>query len=493
MDNPDFRLNLYSAAQIRQLEQWLIEQQGIPGETLMERAGACLFESALALLPSSGRVAVLCGPGNNGGDGYVAARLLREAGHQVEVLALTDPARLKGEARSAQQAWQNAGGMTKAFDGAIAEADLLIDALLGIGLERPLAGQFLQAVQAIDAHPAPVLAVDIPSGLTSEQGRALGAAVHADVTVTFIGLKAGLFSGDGPDHRGEIRFCDLGTPASLYRRIDPLARLMNEKALIDWLPPRPQDCHKGDFGHVLVIGGDTGLSGAAQLAGQAAIRSGAGLVSLATRAAHAPLIASACPVLMAHGAESGQALAALIEQATVLAIGPGLGRQDWGQRCWQQALNSGKPMVVDADALNLLADTPQQRGDWVLTPHPGEAARLLDTTAAAIQNDRFAAVNALQRRYGGVITLKGAASLVADGEGIQLCPWGNPGMASAGMGDTLTGVIAAMLAQGLSPASAAVAGVAIHARAGDLAAASRPRGMTALDLIEQLRPSVNPV
>ena len=253
------------------------------------------------------------------------------------------------------------------------------------------------------------------------------------------------------------------------------------------LPRKPTDS-KGQFGHVLVVGGESGMSGAVRLAGEAAARSGAGLVSVATRTEHAAIISAAVPELMCHGVEGSQSLMPLLHRASVVAIGPGLGQSEWAQTLFGVLLQSHLPMVVDADALNLLAAEPITKDNWILTPHPGEAARLLEQTVDEVQSDRVAAALELQKKYGGVVVLKGAGTVVANSDGIMgICKEGNPGMATGGMGDVLTGVIAGLLAQGVSPDQAARLGVCLHARAGDLAAQEGQRGLLASDLLPVLR------
>ena len=272
----------------------------------------------------------------------------------------------------------------------------------------------------------------------------------------------------------------------------PSTVLLTDCMLHAWLPPRSRASHKGDYGHVLVVGGDHGMAGAVRLAGEAAARTGSGLVSIATCLVHAAAIAAARPELMCHGVECARDLRPLLQRASVVAIGPGLGQSAWARDMLAAVLQTHLPLVVDADALNLLAQEPTRRDDWILTPHPGEAARLLGITTEQIQADRLHAVQTLQQRYGGVCVLKGAGSLVCAPESIALCEVGNPGMASGGMGDVLTGIIAALLAQGLSLVDAACAGVYIHAKAGDRAAQDGERGLLASDLMPYLRPLVNP-
>jgi hydroxyethylthiazole kinase-like uncharacterized protein yjeF len=337
-----------------------------------------------------------------------------------------------------------------------------------------------------------VLAIDIPSGLHADTGAVLGAAVKANRTVTFIGRKQGLYTGQAAEFTGEITFADLGVPASTCGRVTPSARLLTAPPLGVLATPRPRCAHKGANGHVLVLGGDHGMNGALRLAGEAALRTGAGLVSLATRAEHAAAIAAVCPELMSHGIGSARDLSPLLARATVVAVGPGLGRSRWAQELFAAVLESSLPLVVDADALNLLSREPLRRDAWVLTPHPGEAGRLLNQDTAVVQENRYAAVRALAETYGGVAVLKGAGTLVTHaGAPVSVCAAGNPGMAAGGMGDVLSGVIAALIAQGLESPQAAMAGVCLHACAGDRAAGKGERGMTARDVIGELRAVMN--
>lgn len=487
---------LYRAAQVRELDRLAIEAHGIPTQTLMERAGAAAFRLLRAHWPRAQRIGVVCGTGNNGGDGYVLARLAHEAGLSVAVYAVGETERMRGAAREAASALRAAGVEAVTYaGGALSGHEVVVDALLGTGLDREIEGVARAAIEAIGASGAEVLALDMPSGLDADTGRVRGAAVRANLTVSFIGLKQGAFTADGPDCCGRIHYSRLGVPAQIFSQVEPAATRFSYQALAPRLRPRGRGAHKGRYGHVLIIGGDHGMNGAALLAGQAALRTGAGLVSIATRAGHAALLALARPELMCHGVEDAGALQPLIERATVIAVGPGLGRSRWALELFGRALDRPGPLVVDADALNLLAQAPVRRDDWILTPHPGEAARLLGITTAEVQEDRFEAVAALQRRYGGAVVLKGAGSLVCDPMGaIALCHGGNPGMASAGMGDLLTGVVAALLAQGMDLAEAARFGPAVHAAAGDQAAAegAGERGLLAGDLLAPLHRLMNP-
>ncbi len=485
---------LYSAAQSRQFDSRAIAA-GISGGTLMARAGAAAYSALHARWPQARRIAVLCGVGNNAGDGFVVARLARAAGCDVSVLQVGDASVMHGDALQALNDYRAAGGVTQGFVAAdLAAADVLVDALFGTGLTRDISGAWRTAIEAVNAAARPVLALDLPSGLHADSGAVLGVAVRAAVTVSFIARKQGLYTGAGPAYAGRISFDDLGIPAQIYSDMTPGACLLANDALTDWLPPRARDAHKGRFGHVLVIGGEQGMSGAIQHAAEAAARVGAGLVSIATRAVHAALLSAARPELMSHGVESAAQLSPLLARANVIAIGPGLGQGAWARALLGRALDTQLPLVVDADALNLLAREPLRRDNWILTPHPGEAARLLQCATADIVADRYQAVRELAARYGGVAVLKGAGTLIVrQGDTVRVCAAGNPGMASGGMGDVLTGVIAGLLAQGLPLFAAAQAGVLVHALAGDAAACDGERGLLASDLLPCLRRIVNPV
>ncbi len=484
--------SLYRAEQVRELDRIAIDEFGIPGLTLMQRAGAAAFEALRRHWPRARHIGVLCGTGNNGGDGFVLASLAQAAGLRVSVWQVGDADRTGGDALSVRQKMEATGLHAEAFAREdLSVCEVLVDGLLGTGLSGEVSGTWREAIEGMNrAHDAGcgVLALDIPSGLHADTGAVLDAAVLADVCVTFIGLKLGLFTGQGPDYCGEVLFDDLDVPSQTYTRFSPAATRLPPPAAGAYLPLRRACAHKGDFGHVLVVGGDHGMSGAVRLAGEAALRCGAGLVSLATRPEHAVAISAARPELMCHGIADVVSLKPLLRRATVLAIGPGLGQGAWGRQLLGAALVSRLPLVVDADALNLLAAEPMRRTRWVLTPHPGEAARLLGRTIAEVQADRFAAIRALQQKYGAVVVLKGAGTLIVDSAGdVSLCDAGNPGMASGGMGDVLTGVIAALLAQGLNGDEAARLGVSLHAAAADQAATSGQRGLLASDLFPCLR------
>ncbi len=480
---------LYTAQQTRALDRCAIQDHGIPGITLMARAAAAAWDILLQHWPQPERLQVLCGTGNNGGDGYLLADIAHKRGLPVSVLQLGDPAKIAGDALLARrQALANGVEVLAFAEGELLPYGVIVDAMLGTGLGGDVRGEYAQAIAALNASGVPVLAVDIPSGLCADTGRVLGAVVNARATVTFIGRKRGLYTLDAMDCTGALHYHDLGVPPEVYRQVDADARLADLDLLLRELPPRPAKAHKGMYGTLLVIGGDQGMAGAAALAGEAALRCGAGLVRVATRPEHvAPLVART-PELMPRGVDSGADLQPLLEAADVLVAGPGLGQSSWSAYLLQAAVASGKPLVLDADGLNLLAaQQVRPRPGIIYTPHPGEAARLLGSDNASVQADRFAAVRTLQQQLGGVVVLKGNGSLVADGETLLLSEYGNPGMASGGMGDVLSGVIGALLAQRMAPFAAAALGVCLHGAAADLAAQDGQRGLLASDLAAHMR------
>ncbi|MEE8340143.1 MAG: NAD(P)H-hydrate dehydratase [Xanthomonadales bacterium] len=493
---------LYTAGQVQRLDKCAIEDHGIPGIDLMELAGGCVYEQATLKFPESRHWLVFCGGGNNGGDGYIVARLAREAGLNVVVCALKSMDSLSGDAATAASRWRQAGGETRAWPVRDIEAyDLLVDALLGTGLDRAPAGHYGDAIELINLAPAGVVAVDIPSGLNADTGQVLGTAAVADLTVTFIGRKRGLYTADGPDYAGSIKFSDLQTPDSVRDSIPDSGILIRENKIDENLPPRRRNCHKGSFGWVLGVGSNVGMSGALRLCGEAALRSGAGKVTLATHPSHAALINLACPELMVLGVERQEQLQDLLRQVDVVVTGTGLGQDSWSEELFRVCLKTATPVVLDADGLNILAglfaqmdDRDVPLGNWILTPHPAEAGRLLGIPAREVQHDRVTRAQQLAQRYSAVVVLKGCGTVIANPDGrYAICPLGNPGMASAGSGDVLAGVIAALLAQGLNLWEAAATGVVAHARAGDIAAGLLgERGMLASDITQQLPTVLNP-
>lgn len=496
MHGPSERLpsTVYSASQVRELDRRAIEQHGIPGYELMCRAGAAAFSVLQASWPNARRVLVYCGAGNNAGDGYVVARLARAAGLDTEVEAVVPPEQLKGDALRAAVDCRAAGVPIRPFVAAAdsgASFDVLVDALLGTGAARTLDGDFAAAVAAIGSARKPTLALDLPSGLHADTGLPLGAAVRADVTVTFVGLKQGLFLGKASDHVGRLEFAGLGIPEDAAAGMTPALERLTGADLDRALPRRARSAHKGTSGTLLIVAGGPGMPGAARLAAEAALRTGAGLVHVATHAASLPAVLAGRAEVIGHAVDVPADLDTLLETADGAVLGPGLGKSDWARALWRRVLNSDLPLIVDADGLNLLAEHPEARGRWVLTPHPAEAARLLETSTADVQRDRRGAVLELARRFNAVAVLKGACSLVADAGAVAVCDRGNPGMATAGMGDVLSGVLGALCVQTRDLAATARAGVLLHALAGDAAAAAGERGTIASDLMLHLRQWAN--
>jgi len=495
---------IYSAAQVRALDAYEIGKRQVPSYTLMTRAAEGALKILRARWPQARRIALVCGAGNNGGDGYVLARLAKSAGLEALVLAATPPGKLQGDALRAQSEWLAAGGAVHPFAAggqsseSMAGSDLIVDALLGLGLAGPPRPESLAVIRAINAARRPVLALDLPSGLDADTGAVHETAVRADVTVCFVALKCGLFLGSGPEYAGLVLLEDLGVVAPLLPEFTPLLRRIDESGLAHHLPPRQRDSHKGNHGRVLIIGGGSGMPGALRLAGEAALRVGAGLVTVAGSPANLVAVTATRPELIYLPVSSDSGLDEAIRGADVVAIGPGLGRDDWSQRLWATVVRAeGIPVVVDADALNLLALSPVKLPeDWILTPHPGEAGRLLGSDAREVQADRLGAARELHARFGAIVVLKGAGTLVASSVAgtaeLAICERGNPGMATAGMGDVLTGVVAALRAQIDDSTHAARLGVLVHALAGDSAAQGGQRGLIAGDVLAELRTWVNP-
>lgn len=460
---------LYTAAQVRELDRRAIEDHGSGAYALMRRAGAAAFRLLRLRWPGARRLSVLCGGGNNGGDGIVVAHLARAAGLDVELALARPPAELGG---AAAEAWADRAADDDAWTALEAAdpaaADVVVDALLGTGLDRPVAGGIGDAIARVNAAGRPVLALDIPSGLAADSGAILGDAVRAAATITFIGAKRGLHTGAAPDCTGPVFLDDLGVPAAIYADIGARVRCLDAAWVAARLPRRRPTAHKGHAGRLLVIGGDHGLAGAVRLAGEAALRVGAGLVTVATRAEHVPGLVAARPELMARAlADPAAELPPLAAAVDAVALGPGLGRGEWGRAALAALLDCACPLVLDADALNALADAPRRLpAGAVITPHPGEAARLLDTTTIGVQADRFGALDALRERYGAVTVLKGAGTLVAPVDGdAMLSALAEPAMAAGGMGDVLTGTIGGLVAQGMPPDTAAACGVWLHGAA----------------------------
>ena len=495
--------SLFTADGVQALDRFLIEDQGVDGYTLMQKAARAAFRQLLRHWPAPSSMLVLCGAGKNGGDGYLVAANGQRQGLAVECIAVSDPEKLSGDARRAWQDATGAGVHIRRWERLTGDEQaelfthkpVVVDAMLGTGARGALRSPFDQIARQLETSGAPVLAVDVPSGLDASLGVAEGEAVRADATVTFIGQKVGLLTGQGPHYSGRVVYDTLGAEAWLDSLpAAPVAAVTGWHQCQTYLPRLSPASYKGNFGHLLVVAGDRGYGGAGLLAAEAAARSGAGLVTLATRSEHVTAALSRCPSLMVRGVVHGNELAPLLDKADVVVCGPGLGQSAWGQQMLQQVLASGKPRLLDADALNLLASRPavpfvQQ----VLTPHPGEAARLLECSVADIEADRLAAVVSLSERFGGIALLKGAGTLISvPGKIPALVPGANPGMATGGMGDVLSGIVGAFMAQTVRASAIGIPegvllGAALHLEAAALASQRKGyRGLLPTDVIEAL-------
>lgn len=491
---------LFTAQQVRDFDAQAITA-GTPGIVLMRRAARAVFTALLEHWPKASQVCVFCGSGNNAGDGYLVAQLAAERGLGVQVFELADSDRLQGDAAIARQSLVDSGTAPSAWQDADQpiKADIIVDALLGTGLKGELRPAYHAAITAINASGLPVIAVDIPSGIISDTGAKAGElAVVADVTVSFIGLKRGLLTGSAVDHVGRLSFANLDVDtADLHRSSrDAVWQLGQLASWFTHFPRRANSAYKNKSGHLLIIGGDYGMAGAPLLSAMAALRCGTGLVSVATRPEHISAVVSRAPDVMAVGIEKTAELEKLLARASAVVVGPGLGTGPWAQQLLQQLRELDMPVLIDADALNLISERDYflPTGPRVLTPHSGEAARLLgaDWDNNAVNNDRFACIETLRNRYGGSFVLKGAGSLVASEQSHMLCPYGNPAMATAGMGDILSGVIGALLAQGLAPNMAAELGVLLHAAAADQRVHLRgEHGLLASDMPQALQTLIN--
>jgi hydroxyethylthiazole kinase-like uncharacterized protein yjeF len=485
---------IYTVAEIRTLESRAFAAQ--PEPPLMARAGRAAAEHAQTLLAQGGkRVLVVAGPGNNGGDALEVAAHLKRGFHRVSVVFVGDPAKLSGDATAALQKWRAVDGQLLVDVPHRERFDLAIDGLFGIGLARPLEGRIAALIDTLNALTCPVLAIDIPSGLDADTGAVRGCAVRATHTITFIALKPGLLTLDGPDHCGDITVDAIGLDVE---QLLPAQGRTLDRAILDRLPrARPRNFHKGQAGSLAIIGGASGMVGAALLAGRAALKTGAGKVFVGMLDEQAPAVDWLQPELMLRPPEG------LLNDGGMdaFAIGPGLGQDANAQRLLALALRSDKPLVVDADGLNLIAAysvlqnaATARKASTVLTPHPAEAARLLGTDTSAVLADRVQCALELARKFTAHVVLKGNGSVVASPDGHWwINTSGNPGMASGGMGDTLTGIAGSLLAQRVPARDALLAAVWLHGAAADalLARGAGPLGLAAGDLIEPAREILN--
>lgn len=501
-------MRVVTAAQIAELDRRAVEEYGIPVARLMDAAGRRTAQAAGMLLQERGgrRVLVLAGKGNNGGDGLVAARYLRTSGSEVVAVLAAPDKEFSGEARRALAAAVEVGVPVLPATGTrsadqMAGVDLIVDALFGTGFRGPVRGDPATLIEAANRSGKPILAVDVPSGLEADTGRWQGPCVRATATVTMGLPKVGLLVYPGAEMAGTIYVADIGYPAEL--RDDPSVKthLVTSEMIHTLLPPRRPDTHKGTYGRVLIVAGSVGFTGAAVLATLGALRTGAGLVTLAVPRSIYPIVAAKIiegmptPLPDANGAVAPEALRKIDDlsaAADVIAVGPGLSRSGGAGRVVESLLAGQRPLVIDADGLNVLAGQTkvleQPHAPAVLTPHPGELGRLTGNSADEIQRDRLGAARAAAARFGSVLLLKGARTIVATPEGEAfIVPTGNPGMATGGMGDVLTGAVASLIGQGLKPVQSAYAAAFLHGLAADLIAQERGMvGMLASEVADHL-------
>jgi NAD(P)H-hydrate epimerase len=501
---------IHLAEGVRALDRFAIDACGIEGFELMSKAARFAFHVLLKSWPDCQQLIILCGGGNNAGDGYILASLASKRGIRVYILYASPPDKLAGDALKAYHESQQFKVPCQAFDAdlfqqyLVADHCIIVDALLGTGLNAEVRDHYADIIRATNHQTRPVLAIDIPSGLSTDTGMPMGIAIRAQVTATFIGIKLGLLTGEGRSYAGKICYSNLDLAETILQHRPPVARRLDVNNLLSTVLPRQRTVHKGHCGHVLIIGGNKGFGGAVMLASQAAARMGAGLSSVITQPCHRAAILSRLPEVMVHCPENLDVVNSLISKADVIVIGPGLGTDAWSEKMLFAALNSDKPLVLDADALNILAAgelfqsllktaVARSQSSLVMTPHPGEAARLLGTTTAILQSDRLESLKALHNKFGGNIVLKGSGSLIlTQQKQISLCPYGNPGMASGGMGDVLSGMIGSLIAQGFDSGFALQLAVTLHARAADIASAcDGERGLLASDLIADCRRLLN--
>ena len=509
-------LPVFTAAEMRALDSRAMSQLGIPGPRLMEAAGAGaarLIAERFAPIEGKG-VLVLCGKGNNGGDGFVVARHLKARGARVRVLLVGRRAEVRGDAAQALSRWRGrveeilTAAQAAAVGDAARRADVLVDGLLGTGLEGPARGLTASVIEAVNESRAPVVALDLPSGLNADSAEIIGPAIRARLTATFAGWKRALLLHPAAHCAGEVAVIPIGIPGAEVNR-GIATWLLEEADIRRHFPARPRDAHKGSYGHLLVVAGSVGKTGAAALAGRAALRSGAGLVTVATPASQQPIVAALGMESMTEplpetpaqtlSLKSKERILELAARTDAVALGPGLSLDPETQSLIRELLREvAKPMVVDADGLTALAGSCEllagAAGPRLLTPHPGEMARMLGVAVSEVQADRLEMVRALCARHQVWAVLKGAGSVIgAPDGGVFVNPTGNPGMATGGSGDVLTGMAGAFLARGLEPLPALQSAVYLHGLAGDLACARwGEEGLIAGDLIEAIPDALRP-
>ena len=482
---------LYTTLEIRKIEEAAIGSNEHTGSSLMLSAARASFEILSKVWPTNRKIQIFCGTGKNGGDGYLLAGLALARGWDVVVWQIGDLSRIKGEAAIARNHVLLEGVTEKEYQsGCLFPDGVIVDAMIGTGLKTQLKPQYRNAVREINKSGLPVLAIDLPTGLNADTGEVVEDAVKADNTITFLKKKRGFFTASGPDFIGDLEVNALGLRESADLSERPSCYKLDLSALLLHCGARKFRSHKGTFGSVLVVGGNYNMGGAVALAGEAALRTGAGLVRVLTRKEHIPSLLVRTPELMVFEAKSKRQVESIISQSDIILVGPGLGRDSWAEQLLNAVLKNSAKIILDADALNLLTEkkiTSFGSKCIISTPHPGEAARLLSVSSEEVQKDRFKAAEAIQEIIGGTVILKGNGTLVFDGKSFLLCPYGNPGMATAGMGDVLGGVVASLLAQGLEEKLASSLSVSLHAAAADKISSEGMLGIIASDLMLPMR------
>lgn len=461
---------------------------------LMERAGKASFDFLLQNELVSKNVLIITGSGNNGGDGYVLARLLAEHNYAVTLVSIDPNRDLVGDANTAKLKWLSSGGHIVAVEKVnFDEYGVIVDAMLGTGLSGEVKGDYVEVIDKVNLCRSYVFSIDIPSGTAADSGQILGNAINADATITFVGIKSGLVTGIGKHQVGKLVFAPLGIEKEFDSIAIPVATMLSHSDF-EPLEKRQMHSHKGHFGKLVCIGGNQGMSGAIRLSAEAAMRTGAGLVRVFCHQRSVLQVSYGRPELMV----TDENLLQHLDWADCVLIGPGLGQDSWSRQTFEQVLSylthEDKTVVFDADALNLLSRHLHKfrLSNMVITPHPAEAARLLDTSVIDIENNRFDSAFKLSKKYHSACILKGAGSIVQNSGTAIVCSDGNPGMATGGMGDVLTGIIAALQAQGMNNSEASTYGTCLHAAAADLNTKQHgQRGMLASDIFEHIRPLVN--
>ena len=509
MSRENLPCRLYTAEQVGLLDKKAIQDCNTSGFELMRRAGETVYQYLIERWPNvkKGTLQVFCGAGNNAGDGFIVAALALQKGLSVQVITLKDPDTLTGNALKAWGMYQDLGGQAQMWrcDMGILDIDantVVVDALLGTGLQGEVSNAYCLAITLINRSGLPVVCVDIPSGLSADTGENCGAVVRADATISFIGLKQGMFTAEGVDYCGQILFSDLAIPKTVYEAVAPSVYRISGDQLAAQMRIRKKTAHKGNHGHLAIIGGNKGMAGAVIMAAKAALRSGVGLVTVITHPDHLSCIHTACPEVLVMSAETEpQQLAAYLSEKDAIIVGPGLGQNDWAKNLLKQVWLQSKPVLLDADALNLLASAMAKPDEiWVrtqnatpvITPHPKEASRLLHCHVNEVQKNRFKSIEKLSYILNATVVLKGAGTLVRHEQKTYICTDGNPGLAVAGTGDILSGVIGSLLAQKYEPLLASKMGVWLHATAGDdCVSTDGVVGLMATDLPDKIRARLN--